>query len=124
MLMPAILTFERVATPLPSVVAEPTPFPLSEKLMILPGTPLPPDVSVADRFTVPPKKPVAGATARLVGSEFSGPNGNGQAKAPRLRVQRDNVVPPRSICISQIITFGRPALNRVHTGVTAVMSSV
>jgi hypothetical protein len=34
------------------------------------------------------------------------------------------VVLPRSICMSQIITFGKPLLNRCQVGDAAVMSSV
>ena len=34
--------------------------------------------------------------------------GSGQTYAPRLRVQTDSVVKPRSYCMSQIITLGRP----------------
>ena len=38
---------------------------------IAPLTPFPPEVSVAERFVVPPKVPVAGATARAVTVEFA-----------------------------------------------------
>jgi hypothetical protein len=57
-------------------------------------------------------------------TEPIGPLGNGQTKAPRLRVQTESVVAPRSICMSQIMAFGRPALNRCQLGDAAVMSSV
>jgi hypothetical protein len=53
-----------------------------------------------------------------------GPKGRGHAYAPRPRVQSESVVLPRSIVMSQIITAGSPLLNRVHTGVAAVMSFV
>jgi hypothetical protein len=59
-------TFERVATPLPLVVALPTGDPFRVKLIDLLPTPDAPAVSVAIRFTVPPNVPVAGSTARVV----------------------------------------------------------
>jgi hypothetical protein len=65
--MPARLTPFRVATPVAFVVALPTLFPFSVKSTVAPLTPFPPEVSVAERFVVPPNVPVAGATARLVG---------------------------------------------------------
>ena len=43
-----------VATPLPLVVALPTGLPFRVKLMVLPLTGDPLEVSVADRLTVPP----------------------------------------------------------------------
>src|SRR5205809_5423114 len=53
-LMPDRLAFETVATPLAFVTALPPLLPLSVKLIVLLLTPLPPDVSVAERFAVPP----------------------------------------------------------------------
>lgn len=53
-----------------------------------------------------------------------GPDVRGHAKAPRPRVQSNSVVLPRSIDISQIITAGRPLLNRDQTGVAALISLV
>jgi len=43
-----------VATPLPVVMALPTGLPFRVKLMVLPLTGDPLEVSVADRLTVPP----------------------------------------------------------------------
>jgi hypothetical protein len=60
------LTFERVAIPLPFVVALPTDDPFSVKLIDLLPTPDAPAVSVAVRFTVPPNVPVAVSTAKVV----------------------------------------------------------
>ena len=40
--------------------------PLSVNATVSPGTPLPPEVSVAESVVVPPNVPVAGAAARLV----------------------------------------------------------
>src|SRR3954470_18935447 len=62
-LMPARLALLAVATPLASVVAVPAALPLSVNDTDLPGTGLPPDVSVALRFAVPPYVPDAGSTA-------------------------------------------------------------
>jgi hypothetical protein len=58
----------RVAVPLEFVVALPTAFPFSVKLMVCAFSPTAgdPDVSVADRFTVWPKTPVTELTERLV----------------------------------------------------------
>jgi hypothetical protein len=53
-----------------------------------------------------------------------GPSGSGQTNAPRPRVHKDRVVLPRSICISQIITAGKPFANRCQTGVAAFTSLV
>jgi len=50
--------------------------------------------------------------------------GNGHTNAPRPRVHTDSAVAPRSICMCQIITAGKPALKRCQTGNAAVMSSV
>ena len=46
--------------------AVPTEEPLSVKLIVFPLTPVPADVRVAIRSTVPPKAPVASPTAKLV----------------------------------------------------------
>src|SRR5436853_923890 len=54
----------------------------------------------------------------------SGAEGNGQTYAPRLRVQSERVVLPRSICMSQIIACGNPLSKRNHCGTAAVMSFV
>src|ERR1043165_4721307 len=56
-LMPARLALLRVAVPVPSVTALPTPLPFSVKLTVLPDNGLPAAVSVADKFTVPPWVP-------------------------------------------------------------------
>src|SRR6266508_3052699 len=61
--MPFRLTPLSDATPEAFVVADPAEFPLSVKLMLLPLTPEPPDMSVADRLTVPPYVSVAELTA-------------------------------------------------------------
>jgi len=53
-----------------------------------------------------------------------GPVGRSQTYAPRLRVQTDKVVLPRSIDKLQIITFGKPLWKRYHVGGFAVMSLV
>src|SRR5438093_6747692 len=53
-LIPERLALPKVARPLAFVVALPTELPFSVKVMVLPFTPEVPDVSVADRFTVPP----------------------------------------------------------------------
>ena len=65
-MIPARLTPESVATPLPFVIAPPTLEPLSVKLTVSPDTPTADEVSVALSVVVPPKVPVAAATARLV----------------------------------------------------------
>ena len=52
--MPFRLALVRDATPELFVVAVPTVPPFSLNVMLFPLTPFPPDVSVADRFTVPP----------------------------------------------------------------------
>ena len=56
---------DRVARPEPSVIALPTLLPFREKLTDLPATPTLFAVRVAERSTVPPKVPVAGATTRV-----------------------------------------------------------
>jgi len=58
-----------------------------------------------------------------VGVAF-GSDGNGQTYAPRLRVQSDNVVNPRSYCMSQIIACGGPFWKRSHVGFATLISSV
>jgi hypothetical protein len=73
------LTFERLATPLALVVDDPADAPLSVKLMLLPLTGLPPEVSVAERFVVPPKVPLALLAAKL---ELGVGVGVGVAHAP------------------------------------------
>src|SRR2546428_140109 len=65
-LIPLRLAFESVATPEAFVVALPTEFPLSVNAIDFPLTGEPPAVSVADSDTVPPKVPVAFATANTV----------------------------------------------------------
>ena len=52
--MPDKLAFESVATPLALVTALPALLPLSVKLIVLPLTGLALEVSVAERFAVPP----------------------------------------------------------------------
>ena len=64
--MPVKLAPLKVATPDEFVVAEPAAVPLSVKLMVLPFTPEPADVSVAESEVVPPKLPEAGLTLRDV----------------------------------------------------------
>ena len=49
---------------------------------------------------------------------------SGKTNAPRLRVQTESVVAPRSMDISQIITCGMPASKRYQTGDATVTSSV
>ena len=65
-LIPVKLTLLRVATPEAFVVAPPTEVPLRVNEILFPFTPFPPDVSVAERFTVPPYVPVAKLTDREV----------------------------------------------------------
>ena len=62
-MIPERLTLLSVATPDPFVAAEPAALPLRVKLIVLPVTPLPPDVSVADNVVVPPYVPDAVETA-------------------------------------------------------------
>src|SRR6266566_1492438 len=64
-LMPERLAPARLATPLAFVVALPTELPLRVNATVLPLTPEPPDVSVAERFAVPPYVPLAELTERL-----------------------------------------------------------
>ena len=71
--MPAKLTLLRVATPVASVVALPTLVPLRVKATVAPLAPAPPDVSVADRFVVPPNVPLAAATLSALGSAEAAP---------------------------------------------------
>src|SRR4051794_18476968 len=47
--------------------------------------------------------------------------GSGKTYPPRLRVHTESVVEPRSICISQIMAWGRPFSNRCQTGDAALM---
>ena len=58
-----------MATPLPSVVAEPTAFPSTVKLTVAPDTAAPPvvRVSVAEKVTAPvePNETEAGLAARV-----------------------------------------------------------
>src|SRR6266550_189425 len=108
--MPNRLAPVNVATPLLFVVAVPTLAPFNVKAMMRPLTPTPFDVRVAERLTEPPYVPETAATVSV------GTAGSGHTNAPRLRVQSDSVVAPRSICMSQIITFGNPALKRIHVG--------
>src|SRR5437867_12416679 len=53
-LIPDRLTLFKVATPLLLVFAVPTTVPFRLKVIVLPLTPEPPDVSVAERLVVPP----------------------------------------------------------------------
>src|SRR5262249_31573980 len=64
--MPARLTPERVATPLPFVVALPTDVPFSVNATDWLERPEPPCVSVAESVVVPPELPDAVAAAMLV----------------------------------------------------------
>jgi hypothetical protein len=66
-LIPLRLRPPSVAVPEPLVVADPADAPLSVKLMLLPATPDPPEVSVAESETVPPNVPDAAATLSDVG---------------------------------------------------------
>jgi len=66
-LIPEMLTLLTKATPEASVIALPTPVPFSENEILFPLTGEPLDVSVARRFTVPLKGPLAGVTAVEVG---------------------------------------------------------
>jgi hypothetical protein len=50
--------------------------------------------------------------------------GKGYTYAPRLRVQTERVVLPRSICMSQTIACGTPFSKRAHVGDATVISSV
>lgn len=50
--------------------------------------------------------------------------GNGKTYAPRLRVQTERVVLPRSICMSHTIACAIPFSKRCHVGDATVMSSV
>ena len=52
--MPERLTFKRVATPLPLVVALPTLTPFKENETVLPVNGVAPDVKVAESVVVPP----------------------------------------------------------------------
>src|SRR5438876_10100451 len=65
--MPLRLALLSVAIPLPFVVADPTVAPLSLKVIVLPLTALPLDVSVAESVVMPPYVPVAAAALNEVG---------------------------------------------------------
>ena len=52
------------------------------------------------------------------------PPASGKTYAPRLRVQTESVVEPRSICMSHTIACGIPFSKRCHVGDAIVMSSV
>jgi hypothetical protein len=52
------------------------------------------------------------------------PPASGKTYAPRLRVQTESVVEPRSICMSHTIACGIPFSNRCQVGDATVMSSV
>ena len=80
-------------------------------------------VNVAVAVGVGVKVAVAVAVAVGVGVA-SGPLGSGKTKAPRPRVHTERVVAPRSIDMSQIITWGMPASKRYQIGDAAVTSSV
>src|SRR5207253_6828121 len=64
--MLARLTLLTVATPLTLVTALPALLPLSVKVIVLPLTGEPLEVSVAERFAVPPYVPLAALTASEV----------------------------------------------------------
>jgi hypothetical protein len=66
--IPDRLTFVTVATPEPSVELVPAAAPFKVKLIVLPVTPVPLDVKVADRVVVPPYVPDAAETASEVGA--------------------------------------------------------
>ena len=59
-----------------------------------------------------------------VGVGLGAPPGRGKAYAPRLRVQTESVVEPRSICMSHTIACGIPFSKRNQVGDATVMSSV
>ena len=71
------------------MVALPTLLPLSVNATVSPLTPLPPAVSVAESVVVPPKVPVAGATARLVGARA-----RDVVEADAARYESDGVTAP------------------------------
>ena len=52
------------------------------------------------------------------------PPARGKTYAPRLRVQTESVVAPRSICMSHTIACGIPFSKRCQVGDATVMSSV
>src|SRR3954465_11417059 len=52
-------------------------------------------------------------------SRLTGAFGRAHAEAPRPRGQAESAVAPRSICRSQIIALGRPAVNFCQIGETA-----
>src|SRR5581483_7338296 len=64
--------------------------------------------------TVVPVMPFSGLNEVIVGPCDC--VGSGHTYAPRLRVQAESVVAPRSICRSQIITLGMPEVNFCQTG--------
>src|SRR6185436_11193608 len=74
--MPDRLTFDTVAIPEPLVTALPAAVPFNVKLMVLLATPDPLALSVADNVVVPPKVPVAAATASDVGAAVPPPSKN------------------------------------------------
>src|SRR5262249_3958877 len=59
-----------------------------------------------------------------VGVGVGPPPDNGKTYAPRLRVQTERVVLPRSICMSHTIACEMPFSNRCHVGDATVTSSV
>lgn len=67
---------------------------------------------------------VAVAVAVGVGVGVAPPLGKGKTYAPRLRVQTESVVEPRSICMSHTIACGIPFSKRCQVGDATVMSSV
>ena len=67
--MPERPTPDSVATPEVLVVAVPTAVPLTLKDTVLPETPVPPDVRVADKLLVPPYVPLAAAGESVVLAE-------------------------------------------------------
>ena len=82
-------------------------------------------VKVAVAVGVGVKVAVAVAVAVAVGvGVASGPLVSGKTKAPRPRVHTESVVAPRSMDMSQIMTWGMPASKRYQTGDATVTSSV
>jgi len=68
-MLPRLAPLKLAFPPLPVVFADPTGFPFKKKLIVAPLGMLPPEVNdaCADRFTVPPKVPVAALTVVVVG---------------------------------------------------------
>src|SRR3954465_11745844 len=71
------------------------------------------EVAPSAKSGSPKVRPASGAKVS-VWFCLTAESGSGQTWAPRLRVQAESVVPPRSICMSQTITLGRPLSKRYH----------